>query len=142
MIQADFREAFALMDQTIARLRNTEPVMAAAAKLGEKSIKERIQQTKTAPGGQPWAEWSPITAAHRARRGTAAGGLLLDTGALLNSIHGVAMPMGVEVSPGVDYAKFLNEGTRKMPARPFMGWDNDTVHGVEALFQAWINGGK
>lgn len=142
MIEADMSEVFAMMNSTLGRLRRPQPVMMAAAELGAKSVKARIKSLKTTPDGQPWANWSPITADRRSRRGNAGNGLLFDTGALYQSVDWKATGKTGEVSAGASYAQYLQEGTKRMPARPFMGWDKPTIRGVETLFEAWVNGDK
>lgn len=136
------RDAFALMDATMARVKDNRGVMAAAAKLGQQSVQKRILYEKRGPDGVAWKSWSPLTLVDRKRRGTASRGLLFDSGSLLGSIGAKSTLFKAEVSTKLNYARPLQEGTKRMPARPFMGWDEETVRGVEALFKAWIEGGK
>ncbi len=44
----------------------------------------------------------------------------VDTGTLLNSIQADIKEFYAEVGPATDYAYFVEFGTRKMPARPYM----------------------
>lgn len=142
MIQADMKEVYAHINARLAYLKATGPVLQLAGQVGVRSVQERIANTKVGPAGKRWKGWSPLTAAKRAQRGTASGGLLLDSGALLKSIKATQIGDTVVIEPGVGYAKHLQSGTTKMPARPFMGWNAKTTREVGAVFKAWANGGS
>ena len=88
------------------------------------TAKQRITQTKTGPDGQPWAAWSMATQKERRRQGNASRGLLWRTGALLQSIQFTIENNVLRVFSDVPYAHFLQFGTPKMPARPFLGFSD------------------
>ena len=85
------------------------------------STQARIRTTKTDPDGKPWAPWAPGTYLARAKAGTLQGGLLLNSGRLLNSVGYRVSGKTLEVEATAPYAGFLQNGTPRMPARPFLG---------------------
>ena len=113
----------------------TEPLRESAAIVGA-----GIQQV-FAEQGPGWAPWSE----HYAKYGaTENKGILWQTGALEGSVTdpenylvaqnalfwtGAAAPW---------YWLFHQDGTRKMPARPFVVVSSETADGVLAIFDLWI----
>lgn len=85
---------------------------------------DRIRSSKTDPDGNPWAPWSMATLRSRQRDGTVSRGLLYRTGALLTSIKFTVRDNVLKVFTNIPYGEFLQFGTPKMPARPFIGWGN------------------
>jgi len=73
------------------------------------------------------AAWPELAASTLKRKG-GKGSLLIDTGALAQSIA-AGSPQGSTVEVGTDrpYAPYLQHGTRKMPARPFMPWTEEAL---------------
>lgn len=98
-------------------------------------IRQRISVDKTSPDGNAWAPWSMATLRERRREGTLAGGLLNRTGALINSIAFKLNKATLTVFSSAPYAKYLQLGTDKMPARPFMGWSTEGVNRVRELLK-------
>jgi phage gpG-like protein len=95
---------------------------------------------KDDPEGRAWSEWQPSTREQRTRKGTAATGLLWDDGTLLHSIKVQAGLRQVTVGTDVPYAKHLQDGTRKMAARPFLGWSDETIEYAEHLIALHVQG--
>lgn len=57
-------------------------------------------------------------------------GPIIDTGAMLNSVRGeLTGPTSGQVSVGVDYAVYVEFGTRYMPGRPFFQTAIDRFRG-------------
>ena len=98
---------------------------------------ERIRSSKTGPNGQAWAPWSMATLRQRTREGSVSKGLLYRTGALLTSIAYKVEKGALLVYTNIPYAKHLQFGTPKMPARPFIGWGNRINKIVERLNEAF-----
>lgn len=109
------------------KLANPRDMMQEIGDIIVEDIKHRIVKLKQDPDDQPWAPWAESTRKGRERKGNAALGLLYDTGTLLHSItsevknHGAKGGWSLQVGTNVHYATYLNEGTEKMPARPFLG---------------------
>lgn len=94
---------------------------------------ERIRSSKTGPDGKPWAPWSMATLKQRTRAGNAQRGLLYRTGALLNSIQFKVENTLLTIFTNETYAKFLQFGTPKMKARPFVGFGKDINKAIQRL---------
>lgn len=58
----------------------------------------------------------------------------VDTGRLRASIATDIGNLRARIAPHTDYAGFVHEGTRFMPARPFMLWGVETAKSDEAIF--------
>ncbi len=84
-------------------------------------IQERIRTGKVSADGIPWVPWAPSTLVARIRQGTASRGLLYNSGKLLNSFKVVTDKKSFTIGTNSPYASFLQNGTNRMPARPFMG---------------------
>lgn len=112
----------------------------AMKQMGEKAVRDtqtRIRSTKVSPDGQPWQPWSMATQRQYARRGHG-GSLLFHTGALNNSIQYRLSEHTLTVYSNVGYAKYLQFGTSKMPARPFMGWTQQDVNTLKQILKGLI----
>jgi phage gpG-like protein len=130
---------------TLTKLANNplRPWMQKVAESESERVKRRILAIKTDPDMRPWAPWAPSTAYARLRKGNSYRGLLYDEGLLLASVISRSSDTEVEVGidSAVDYAKFLQEGTDRMPARPYLGWSGPSLALLEveaAIFLAQI----
>jgi phage gpG-like protein len=129
MIEADFSQLFAYMNLAIAKLANHEKFYDRVGSLGVAQVKDRIKSTKQDPDGVPWIP----------RKDNKSHPLLFNTGDLFASINKTVGPNGVTITSDVDYAKYLQLGTSKMPARPFLGWGAQDKESVMVEFAAWVN---
>jgi phage virion morphogenesis protein len=108
----------------VGKLNNPRPLMDEVGRILVKAIQARITTTKVGPDGSAWAPWSPATLAARSRRGNVSRGLLYNSGNLERSIgydnHDNRVVVGADANKA-PYAAYLQEGTSRMPARPFVG---------------------
>jgi phage virion morphogenesis protein len=118
--------------------RAPQKVLEQMGKEAVTSAQNRIRNTKTSPDGQPWAPWSMAT--QRANRGKG-GSLLFRTGALLNSIQYRVSDKTLTVYSNSGYGKYHQFGTPKMPARPFLGWNQQDINKVRDILRNTINAG-
>ena len=98
--------------------------------VGKREIEKaekRLMTTKISPNNAQWTPWAYTTAITRRRDGTAARGLLYQTGHLLNSFYYVVKRRSVEIRNRAFYARYLQFGTSEMPSRKFMGWGADSM---------------
>lgn len=110
--------------------------------VGQQFLQEaqlRITGKKTDPMGQKWAPWARSTALARAKDGSAARGLLYKSGDLLNSLSYNVQGDKVSVTSDSPYARYLQNGTGRMPARPFLGLGNKEQLILKQVWQKWIN---
>ncbi len=92
-------------------------LLALVAGLVQRQTIYRIRAEKTSPDGAPWAKWAASTA-RRKKRGD---GILVGNGVLVGSISASVAGDTAVIGTNVFYGAFHQEGTSKMPARPFLG---------------------
>lgn len=122
----------------LRRLKDPEPALRDISKLLKESTEKRITSTKRAPDGAPWAPWAPGTEAARNKKGNASRGLLYDSGELLRSITARVENGQAIVGTGVSYAPFLQQGTNKMPARPFVGVSAEDQRDIQGILRRYL----
>lgn len=138
-IRVNADDAKLKLGKLVKQLKNPREMMREVSDIIVEDIKERIIHTKTDPQGKRWAPWAPSTAEARQKDGTVALGLLYKTGDLANSI--VATMKGAksfEVGSNAEYAKYLQEGTDKMPARPFVGISKRAQKGIKEVISQYM----
>ena len=119
----DAREVQEAIGDIRKKLQNPRNLMLEIGDIITEDIKHRITTLKTDPEDKPWTPWAPSTEKGRIRKGNAHLGLLFDTGTLLRSISSqvIGSHHTLQVGTNLHYATYLQEGTKKMPARPFLG---------------------
>ena len=98
----------------------------------------RIEKTKADPLGQKWAPWASSTARARRKEGTASTGLLLRSGGLRDSIEYEVQGPKVVIRSTSKYAEYLQNGTNRMPARPFLGTGVKEEKEMKNIWKRWI----
>jgi len=109
--------------------------------LGKEQVKitqERIRTGKQTPDGQAWAPWSLATLRKRTREGSAGGGLLYRTGALMNSIKYRVSNKTLTVYSDSPYGTFIQNGTWRMPARQFLGWSQAQLNRIKDIMRGLV----
>lgn len=123
--------------QVVDSLQKPEALLEKIGQYLVSSTQARIRTTKSGPDGSLWAPWSPATV--RAKQRTGQGGsLLLNSGRLFNSITHQVVAGQVEVTSNAPYARFLQLGTSRMPARPFLGISKDDEGAIAGLVRRHI----
>jgi phage virion morphogenesis protein len=94
------------------------------------------------PDGVPWA---PFNRTPSARRGGTGAKLLRNTGVLMASLAGKGSGHVEDVGASslvwgtaVPYAGFQNDGTRTIPARPFLGVTDDMKETVSKILLDYV----
>lgn len=143
-IDADFAPIAARLNRLSVQLGNLRPVMGGIGGILATSTADRIRESKTAPDGSPWAEWTERTRAMRTDdKGKVRGSLLLQSGmqgGLLRSITYEASKDSVVVGSGKHYAAYLQQGTRRMVARPFLGLSAQDYRDIDELLADFLSG--
>lgn len=98
-------------------------------------VKNRIQSSKVDPDGNAWAPWSMATLRSRQRRGGTSGGLLYNSGALTNSVNYTVSEKTLTIKSNVGYARYLQQGSWKMPARRFLGWSQEALNRIKQIIK-------
>ena len=135
-VQGESKKLSALL----AKLKDTGPALQEIGQKAVESTQRRIRDTKISPDGSQFAPWSYATALARQKDGTSNRGILFKTGNLLNSI--TFQVTGNQVTIGADqsapYARFLQEGTMKMPARPFVGFSTEDLNMIRQVLRTHL----
>ena len=102
----------------------------------ESPSRRRFAATKSAPDGKRWQDVSPATAAAKNGR----GGILVDHGNLLANITHEASAKSVITGSVMGYSVYAQEGTKTMPARPYLGLSVQDYQRIGELMEDWLNG--
>lgn len=132
-VEVNFSELIDGMAAIAGRIADPAPFLAIVGTEQALAAKERIKDTKVDPWLGKWEPWAESTAQHREKKGNASRGLLWDEGDLLASIRFETTSHEVTIGSDLEYAEYLQDGTPKMPARPFLGWSQDTLSGYEVM---------
>lgn len=126
----------------MARLKDPKPALEEIGKALVASTQRRLKVTKESPTGAPWAPWTLGTLLGRIKKGTANRGLLFDSGNLANSIdyqiQGKNVTVGV-ITSQAPYGVFLQNGTPKMVARPFIGVSKTDVDVIQSILRRHVS---
>ena len=139
-VRVDFREVQNAIGDIRKKLDNPRNLMQEIGDIIAEDIKNMISVRKTSPSDQPWAPWADSTRKARERKGNAALGLLVDSGTLLRSITSqvIGSHHTVQIGTNVHYAEYLNNGTTKMPARPFIGISKRAQEGINQAIKQYF----
>lgn len=139
-VRVDYREVQNAIGDIRKKLDNPRPLMQEIGDIIAEDIKNMISTRKTGPTDQPWAPWADSTRKARERKGNAALGLLVDSGTLLRSITSqvIGSHHTVQIGTNVHYAEYLNNGTPKMPARPFIGISKRAQEGINQAIKQYF----
>lgn len=116
----DLGEVGKLLNRVSGSLKNTRPLMRGIATLLENSTRKRFE-TKTAPDGEKWADWTDSTKRIEKYRTRGRDRLLRDESYLLKSITSRSTANLAQVGTNRVYAPHHQFGTKRMVARPMFG---------------------
>lgn len=139
MLTIDAAFAIEQLNALTLRAANTRPVLALIASHAASGIVRRMVDSKEMDGS-PWAAWKESTEHYRQHKGNVGQGLLWDEGTLLHSIRVAIENREVAIGTSVPYAAFLQDGTERMKARPFIGWEDDDTAFAERTMVAYLEG--
>ena len=132
-IEVDARRATSALNAFAAQ--GFADLMETLGTLVEGQTKRRIVAEKTSPDGAAWPSLKAATIARKSSKS-----ILVDTGRLLGSISHTSSGSSATVGTNVAYAGFLQSGTRKMPARPFLGISEANMSEIRSAVDAWVAG--
>jgi phage gpG-like protein len=133
-------EVIAVMNGMLGRMRDTRPVLERIGEHQASRVMLSIMSEKDDPEDHPWAEWMPATRTQRERKGNAGLGLLWDRGDLLASIGVNVKRNELQIGTSAKHAPYLQHGTRRMAARPFLGWGKQDAEVAERWLVQYIAG--
>lgn len=123
MITMDIAGVVAMADRIQARLSNLTPALLRSTEEIQKFISDRFR-SETDPRGKPWAKLEASTLAKKAENKNK---ILVDTGALRNSITAspsiTAGENSITLGSNVTYGGYHQFGTGKMEMRAFLPSD-------------------
>lgn len=127
-------------DNLVAKLQNLNAPLAETGAYLERKAKLRFLAQKD-PSGKPWAPLKPATIAEKKRLGKSSNILSRDK-ILAASIAFNVSGNEVRVKPSVEYGIFHQVGApgRKLPARPFMGFEADDGANIGQIFRDHLEG--
>ena len=140
MITIDATEAIVVLNGMAARIANPQPALAQIGEFMASKVMLGIMSEKDDSEGHKWAAWMPSTREQREKKGNVGLGLLWDDGELLGSIRVQTSRNEVVIGTAVPFAPFLQEGTPKMQARPFLGWSLAEQSMSEEFVARYIGG--
>lgn len=116
-------ELMAALTRLRRKTGNLRDVMDDIASTMQNSVEQNFKEESTRKPikgrGGVWQDLAPSTKKARAKKGKT-GRKLQVTGQLLASLTTQATNDSAMLGTNKKYARFLNDGTKKMPARPFM----------------------
>ena len=133
MITTNLAEVIGVLHGIQARVRDTRPVMERIKEHQHSKVLLEIMSDKHEPDGKAWAPWAASTREAREKKGNVGQGLLWDKGTYLASIQSSATINSIIIGSNDRVAKWLQEGTTRMPARPVFGWSDEDTTFAETL---------
>lgn len=130
--------------------RNLTPVLGEISETIRFSIDENFEKEGRYDGKQSginllsggstkWKNLAPSTVKQRKKKGYYPINILRQTGILASSI--TVQPSGsnaVTMGTNIEYAKYINFGTSKMPARPFLVLQEEDIADIKDIIQEHI----
>lgn len=137
-IEVDDRGVVAGLSRLAERMEDMSPVMREVGDAVREASMDAFKR-EASPEGAKWPPLSPATI--RRRRGGPVHRILQDTGALRQSIvKRLEGNRSVIVGARVEYAPFHQFGTKRMPARPFLGVSPATREEIMDVIDDWLGG--
>ncbi len=135
-IDFDFKQLNAFMEfMAAAKINNAKSeLMEALGGLIVGQTQERIDTEKTDPEGKKWSSWEPSTALQRHKGHS----LLMWQQNLLGSVDYEKSGDEVKAGSNMEYAGYLQEGTKHMPARAFLGLSAENKKDVDLELKDWM----
>lgn len=119
----------------VKKYKNLDTVFKKIGQFEMRQTRRRIRITKESPDKVAWKGWAPGTIKARWNKGNLSQGLLYDTKTMHDLFVLTHSNNHMSLKAGVDYAKFLQDGTENMDARPFMGWSEVSLEFIERSFK-------
>lgn len=121
--------------QFAGKLENLSQATSEAADFCERETKLNFER-ETSPDG---AKWAPIAASTLKRK--SGGKILRDTSTLIGGIavtERSTLSARIGATAGSEYGVFHQNGTSKMPARPFIGVSDKMREGVPKIYKRYL----
>ncbi len=135
-VDFDFKQLNAFMQMMESAQMSTakSELMEALGGLTVSQTQERIDTEKTDPNGSKWKAWKQSTAMQRHKGHS----LLMWQQKLLDSIDYVSGGEEAKAGSNTEYAGYLQEGTKHMPARAFLGLSAENKKEIDEELKDWM----
>lgn len=144
------RELMNALNRLRRKTGNLRPIMREISETMKSSVEENFKQESSrgtlygGGRGGAWADLAPSTLRNRARQ-SKAGKKLQVTGQLLGSIQTKSDDKEALVgtnkrNKGFSYPLALQEGTKRMPARPFLVLQQTDVQEIKKIIDEYFRG--
>lgn len=148
-IQINPTDEFPILVERLTELQerlngDLTPLMQAIGVVLENNTRQRFTD-KQSPDGVSWQSLAPATVKRKKNKsvskdGVTATGILVETGDLFKSITSLATHSKVEVGTDRHYGKYHQLGGVGLPARPFLGIDDDDKDEVNNVINDYLVG--
>jgi len=125
------------LNRIISSTSDMKTVMDDVGKLTAQYAAGPVLASKGEAIGKTWAPWSDAYQTWRGKKGFGNQYLIL-TGKMSKSFAWNATDREVEVGNNTDYWPYLQFGTRKMPARPTVGFSDPLKRGIANKIQSYL----
>ncbi len=121
------------MAKFLSGFKDKKPILDKVGFILENSARGRIESTKDKPDGSKWKDWSKDYAKTRHENQS----LLMSTGHMLSSISYRVFKDKTVVGSRMPYSAFIQDGTKKMVSREFLGMSNEDARNIINAITAW-----
>ena len=104
-------------------------------------MKDAVEENFEKEGRRKWKGLKDRTKKARARRGHWPGKILQDSGSLASSINTRHSPTEAFVGTNKKYGRWLQEGTSRMKARPFLKLTREDIENIQRLISMKLRKG-
>ena len=120
------------------KVNDLNPIM---EDVGKRMITSITRNFQAQGRPSPWAGLSEKTLAKRRKGKGKRSPMILagDTGMLRSTIAAESFPGGVSIGSPMEYAPYIQKGTRHMPARPFVLFQPEDIVGIKKDVNDYIS---
>ena len=135
MAQVSFKDVDKILGQLIGVIEDRKrEIMEPVEKIIVEDTRLRFK-LGVDPQGRPWAPLKEATLRSRRRKGRQDQPVLSDSRTLRNSIESSSTNDEVIIGTNVEYAKYHQEGTSRMPQRKILGLSESVRRRIRSLIQ-------
>jgi len=136
-----------LLSRMPERARDLSPVTNKFREVMRSRVARHFAAESSAPNGEAWAALQDSTAERKISKAKGARRrgyhpILTASGKLRKSILSEGRRAGIAVGTNVEYGEYIQRGTRRMPARPFLVFQDADIRAVTRAVWAHLWGGK
>lgn len=115
--------------------RRTPTMIRLLANLSMKQTKKRLRSEKKDSDGSSWKPWSKSYAKERKGK---KGSMLVRDGTMLKSLRVDVRGSQGRMGTPIPYGRHHQKGTKRMPARPWLGVSKENLEQMESSLDRWL----